>query len=95
MSEDLRKENDVLRGIVAKVGGACVYCGLEDKSKCVDGFPGCAWADDLMCGEETWASNLLAERNRLLLELDEALRHIYAVEAWADEMSIILGEKGV
>ena len=48
----LRKENDVLRGLVAKLQVACVYCGLDDISRCVKGFPGCDRADDLMCGED-------------------------------------------
>jgi hypothetical protein len=46
------KENGILRGLVAKVVGKCVYCGLEEMAKCARGFPGCAWADDLMCGED-------------------------------------------
>ena len=37
------------------------YCGLTDKSKCSRGFPGCAWADDLMCGEEEGYRNLISQ----------------------------------
>lgn len=51
-AEKQQKENGILRGLVAKVVGKCVYCGLEEMAKCERGFPGCAWADDLMCGED-------------------------------------------
>lgn len=50
-----RKENDILRGLVAKGQGDCVYCGLkaEDMGKCAFGFPGCARMDDIMAAQET------------------------------------------
>lgn len=56
---EARKENDILRGLVAKVVGKCVYCGLEDKSKCLSGFPGCAWADDVLVGDDVFVKDLV------------------------------------
>lgn len=52
-AENLRfqKENDVLRGIAAKIM-PCHYCGVDSIGKCPSGFPGCALADDLTCAEE-------------------------------------------
>ena len=46
----LRKENDTLRGLIAKSNLPCVYCSLpaSDMAKCSSGFPGCGRADDLM-----------------------------------------------
>lgn len=47
-----RRENDVLRGLVALLHRPCHYCGLDDMSRCPSGFPGCALADDLMAGQD-------------------------------------------
>lgn len=53
--EELQKENDTLRHLLAKGSDPCVYCALakSEMSKCPDGFPGCARADDLLLGELT------------------------------------------
>ena len=49
----LWRENTILRGLVARhVKIPCVYCGLHEMAKCERGFPGCAKADDIICGEE-------------------------------------------
>lgn len=45
-------ENATLRGLVAKVVMPCHYCGVDNMAKCPSGFPGCALADDLLCGED-------------------------------------------
>lgn len=50
--ERLRKENDILRGLLPKLNAPCVYCGLTNMGLCQFGFPGCSQADDLMCGED-------------------------------------------
>lgn len=46
--------NDVLRGLLAKGQGDCVFCGLPaaDIAKCASGFPGCARMDDIMAAPE-------------------------------------------
>lgn len=59
--EESQAENTILRGIVAKVEPKCVHCGLTDKSQCSRGFPGCAWADDLLCGEEEESRYLISK----------------------------------
>lgn len=48
--DELLKENDTLRGIIAASNLPCLYCGLSkaDMVKCSHGFPGCGRADDLM-----------------------------------------------
>jgi hypothetical protein len=53
--ERLRKENDILRGIVAYSELPCVHCRLskDDMSRCQFGFPGCARADDMLCADMT------------------------------------------
>lgn len=57
-----RKENDLLRGLLPKMPGAkCPYCALESMADCKSGFPGCAWADDLMCGEDEVLGRLLKD----------------------------------
>jgi hypothetical protein len=47
---EIRRENDVLRGLLARGDKDCVYCGLPaaEISKCRSGFPGCARMDDMM-----------------------------------------------
>lgn len=46
---ELEAENTVMRGILANSPGIpCVYCGVDNISKCPRGFPGCAQADDMM-----------------------------------------------
>jgi hypothetical protein len=48
--EELQKENDTLRAIIAKSEIACIYCGLpaSDLARCPHGFPGCSRADDML-----------------------------------------------
>jgi hypothetical protein len=48
----IEAENLVLRGLLAKLSPTCHYCGLEDLSRCVHGFPGCPLADDLLLGQD-------------------------------------------
>lgn len=50
--EQARNENDILRGIAAKIM-PCHYCGAEEIGRCPYGFPGCALADDLMQADST------------------------------------------
>lgn len=47
-------ENDLLRGLLAKGGKDCIYCGLPaaDIAKCKSGFPGCARMDDIMAAQK-------------------------------------------
>jgi hypothetical protein len=55
MADDLaalEAENLVLRGLVAKLSRTCHYCGLDDMSRCVHGFPGCPLLDDLLLGQD-------------------------------------------
>lgn len=59
--ERLRQENDYLRGLIPALTSKCVHCGLENMAKCAYGFPGCAWADDIMCAEEEIMKRLLEE----------------------------------
>ena len=47
----LRRENTVLRGVLAKSKVPCIYCGIETMSECKSGFPGCGRMDDLMAAE--------------------------------------------
>lgn len=48
--EELQRENDMLRGIIAESDLPCLYCKLAKKDilKCASGFPGCGRADDLL-----------------------------------------------
>lgn len=48
--EQLRKENTILRGMVAKLM-PCHYCGAAEILKCPYGFPGCSLADDLITAQ--------------------------------------------
>lgn len=49
-TEELFKENDILRGIVAKIM-PCHYCGADNIARCPHGFPGCSLGDDLFVAE--------------------------------------------
>lgn len=66
------KENSILRTLIAKVGKSCHYCGLEDISQCMRGFPGCALADDILCGEEEAFKDAVADRDKLRIKLETA-----------------------
>lgn len=59
--EELRKENDTLRGLLANSKADCAYCGLKsaEMAKCKRGFPGCARADDMMAAPQVDAATEL------------------------------------
>lgn len=61
----LRAENDVLRSLLPKLKAPCVYCGLEEIGRCTSGFPGCAQADDILCGDDETLRRLRDEVKRL------------------------------
>jgi hypothetical protein len=70
------KENNILRGLLGKSSEPCVHCGLLDMSLCVSGFPGCARADDILCGEEAaWGVQrvLMENLKKRVSELQEEL----------------------
>lgn len=46
--KELETENNRLRAMLAKAPTPCVYCGIEDMTRCERGFPGCSRADDLL-----------------------------------------------
>lgn len=62
---ELIAENNAIKNLLAKCSTTCIYCGLEDMSKCARGFPGCAKADDIMCGEDEALRDLLAANRTL------------------------------
>lgn len=49
--QELTKENDYMRAVLAYSKEPCVHCKLPaaDWGKCSLGFPGCARADDAIC----------------------------------------------
>lgn len=67
-----RRENDILRGVLSRAALPCVYCGLEDMAKCASGFPGCARADDMICGGEEVAMRM-AMQNRSMRKCLESI----------------------
>ena len=67
---ELRAVNDILLGIVAKAKIPCVYCGMDDISRCERGFPGCAQADDLMAGQDETFKRVCVERLELKAEAE-------------------------
>lgn len=106
----VRKENDILRGIAAKVM-PCHYCRATELARCPHGFPGCALADDMMVADDT---NYVELRQRLarLTRYAKAERvwhgavkvspldAYYAAEnelgaAWADLRPVDFGEPDV
>ena len=50
--DEVVRENDRLRYILAKSNEPCLYCGLaaSDMAKCAGGFPGCGRMDDMLVG---------------------------------------------
>ena len=70
---ELQKENSCLRTMVAKANIPCAHCGLDDMSKCLHGFPGCAKADDILCGEDEAMKEMAQRIKTLRTLLDEAL----------------------
>lgn len=73
--QQLRRENDALRGMLANRGGPCVYCALpqEDWLKCRDGFPGCSRVDDAMLCPHVGAS---LDADRRVQELEMAVESL-------------------
>ena len=71
--ERLRKENDILRGIAAKVM-PCHYCGVDNIGKCPHGFPGCSLMDDVMAAEDCMAKEIVALRTENLKLQNFALK---------------------
>lgn len=73
--ERLTKENGVLRSVAGvlftKHLGSCHYCGVDDFARCPSGFPGCAVADDIICGDTEHLLRFKAERDEALRELAE------------------------
>lgn len=61
----LKQENDMLRSLLPALGAPCVYCGAVDIAKCPSGFPGCAQADDILCGDDVTMKWLLDDKVRL------------------------------
>lgn len=76
--EALGRENNTIKMILAKQAIPCLYCGLEDMSKCAKGFPGCAKADDLICGEEEHGRYLIKTMEALREALETALKYLEA-----------------
>lgn len=70
-AEKLRAENSTLRTLVAVQPTPCVYCGLTEMAKCASGFPGCARADDMICGEDETFKAVVDERNKLRAEAEQ------------------------
>jgi len=68
--DTLRAENSTIKSVLSLVPGKCLYCGLEDIAKCPSGFPGCARADDMLCGEDEASRRLIEERDALRAEND-------------------------
>jgi len=62
----LTKENNILRGLVAKTVQPCHYCGVENISKCPSGFPGCDLADDIAVAEDDTFKRLLEQKRELM-----------------------------
>jgi hypothetical protein len=69
--DQLRRENNTLRALLPKLGAPCVYCGFTEIGKCHYGFPGCPQADDILCGDEQVAMDLLKENRDLKKELEQ------------------------
>lgn|SRR3990167_5721004 len=63
--EQFKKENDILRGLIAKQNTPCVYCGEVEIAKCPYGFPGCGRADDILAAEESLFQRLIADNTDL------------------------------
>lgn len=74
--ENLRRENNIIKTILSKAQIPCIYCGLDDMSKCKSGFPGCAKADDLICGEDEVFKRVCEERDQLRAELEQVRKEL-------------------
>jgi hypothetical protein len=64
----LRKENEIMRGLIADSNMECIYCGLPkaEMAKCPSGFPGCGRGDDILL---TVSVREILERNRMLSDI--------------------------
>jgi hypothetical protein len=69
----LHDENDILRGIAAKVM-PCHYCGVDSIGKCPHGFPGCLLADDIAMCDDRMAKELVGVRAVIALRDAEISR---------------------
>lgn len=79
---NLQDENSILRGLVAAQSTPCVYCGLTEMAKCASGFPGCAQADDLICGEDAAFKAVVAERNALRARVAKLEERLEITHCW-------------
>jgi hypothetical protein len=80
---DTQDENTRLRAVLANGSGDCIYCKLpaSDMSRCPDGFPGCARADDAVnckhfgaaLGLEDLEAKLRAAEHKLMLSVIGAI----------------------
>ncbi len=84
---ETRKENDILRALLPKLKAPCAHCGLEDISKCTRGFPGCAQADDLMCGDDAWLKGIKERFRRAESELKRSRAKWERLMKWASQYS--------
>lgn len=82
---EIRHENDVLRGLLAKGEKDCVYCGLPaaDISKCRSGFPGCARMDDMMAAPTLVAAKVERPWTAENLGLTEPPKEVLQLEVYA------------
>ena len=71
-----QRENDILRKLVPSITGKCLHCGVRNIARCHFGFPGCAWADDIMCAEDAYARNSL----KIFRKLDTKLKEFAAYD---------------
>lgn len=70
--EELERENEFLRGLVASKVMPCHYCGVDTLGKCPYGFPGCSLADDIFIGEQSVAKAWREKYDKRVAELLEA-----------------------
>lgn len=84
---DIQAENTRLRAALAQSERPCVYCSLPaaDWSKCVQGFPGCARADDAMGCPELGASFENEQFKSEILQIKAVLQILLkALQPFAD-----------
>jgi hypothetical protein len=67
--ERLKREGQILRSLLPKLGAPCAYCGQTNIGECERGFPGCAQADDIMCGDDEWVQEQQATIRRQAAEI--------------------------
>jgi len=91
----LRAENSTIKSVLSLVPGKCLYCGLEDIAKCPSGFPGCARADDMLCGEDEASRRLIEERDALRADNQRAWNKCAELEIERDTMRGQRWELGV